>query len=138
MSNRSSTAADLTVNPCAKPIPSLKAKLVSPVSVTRFFYGCYVPARIDRRDPCTSPGFAQLVRFPRRILIIMAEWDTLALEAEELAERLRQLPGWHKVSQRMAGCARGWDKNLQLTSPAHLIEAKEQAYWMAVEMSNEK
>jgi CRISPR/Cas system-associated protein Csm6 len=70
--------------------------------------------------------------------MITAKWDTLALEAEELAERLRQLPGWHEVSQRMAGCARGWDKNLQLTSPAHLIEAKEQAYRVAVEMSNEK
>ncbi|KAJ6039414.1 hypothetical protein N7499_004376 [Penicillium canescens] len=43
-------------------------------------------------DPRTSCSFAQLVRFPRRILMITAEWDTLALEAEELAERLRQLP----------------------------------------------
>jgi hypothetical protein len=31
--------------------------------------------------------------------MITAEWDTLALQAEELAERLRQLPGWHEVSQ---------------------------------------
>jgi hypothetical protein len=69
--------------------------------------------------------------------MITAEWDTLALQEEELAERPRQLPGWHEASQRMAGCAHWWDKNLQLTSPAHLIEAKEQAYRMAV-MSNEK
>jgi acetyl esterase/lipase len=97
----------LSIDPSAKSIPSPEAKLAIPVSVSQFFYGCYVPARIDRRDPRISSGFAQLERFPRRILMITAEWDTLALGAEELAERLRQLPGWHVVSQRMAGCAHG-------------------------------
>lgn len=116
--------SDLCADLCAKSIPGLEAKLAIPVSITRSLYVCYVPSRIDRRDRRTSTGFAQLVRFPRRILMITAEWDTLALQAEELAERPRQLPGWHEASQRMAGCAHWWDKNLQLTPPAHLMKPR--------------
>ncbi|KAJ5918323.1 hypothetical protein N7454_010698 [Penicillium verhagenii] len=116
------------------PNPTQAAKIPAPLA--RLFNRCYVPAKMDPRDPRISPTFAQVDRFPRRVLMITADGDNLAHEAEEIAGRLQKLQGWHVVSQRMVGCSHGWDKSTRPSSPQHLHEAKKRAYQLAVEMLN--
>ncbi|KAJ5594353.1 Alpha/beta hydrolase fold-3 [Penicillium hispanicum] len=90
---------------------------------------------VDKRDPRISPRFASPERFPRRVLMITADGDSLAPEAEELAERLQAQPEWHVVSQRMQGCRHAWDKRTRTGTPQHA--AKDHAYGLAVAMLNE-
>ncbi|KAJ5397058.1 hypothetical protein N7509_005171 [Penicillium cosmopolitanum] len=113
-------------NPNGMPIPAPLARL---------FNTCYVHSGFDRRDPRISPRFAELERFPRRMLVITADCDTLALEAEELATKLQQRQGWHVVCERMESCNHGWDKHTRAGSPQH--QAKERAYGLAIDLLNE-
>lgn len=127
-------ALDLSTDAAAKVAPDPKGRVI-PVPVARLFNRCYVPPSFDRRDPRISPAFAQLDRFPKRILMITAEGDSLALEAEDLAEKLENQQGWHVVRQRMAGCSHAWDKRTRVGS--HQEQAKDLAYTMAIELLNE-
>lgn len=113
-------------NPNGTPIPA---------PLGRLFNICYVPSTVDKRDPRISPRFAELERFPRRMLMITADCDTLAPEAEEFAVRLQELQGRHVVSERMESCNHGWDKHTR-AKPAE-IQAKERAYGLAIDMLNE-
>lgn len=125
---------DLSADAATKVAPDPRGRVI-PLPVARLFTNSYLPPTIDRRDPRISPAFAQLDRFPRRMLMITADGDSLAPEAEDLAGKLQQLPGWHVVSQRMQGCNHAWDKRTRPGTPQH--EAKERAYGMAVELLNE-
>lgn len=127
-------ALDLYTDAASKVAPDPHGRVI-PIPVARFFNRCYVPSTFDKRDPRISPGFAQLDRFPRRVLMITAEGDSLALEAEELAHKLEQLPGSHVVCQRMEGCSHGWDKQARAGTRQH--QAKDRAYGLAVDMLNE-
>lgn len=127
-------ALDLSTDAASKVAPDPRGRVI-PIFVARLFNRCYVPPTFDKRDPRISPRFAQLDRFPRRVLMITAEGDSLALEAEELAEKIEEQPGWHVVSQRMAGCSHAWDKRTRAGTPQY--QAKERAYGMAVDMLNE-
>lgn len=129
---------DLTPYSSPKVAPRPEEKRKIPRQIARLFDRCYVPAGVDRRDPRISVRYAQLDRFPRRMLMITADGDTLAPEAEDLASRLSQTPGFHVVSERMAGCSHGWDKTTRAGSPQQHVEAKERAYGLAVEMLNEE
>ena len=106
-----------------------------PLPVMRLFDRCYVPSSFDKRDPRISPLYAQGDRFPRRVLMITADGDTLALEAEELGQKIKKLQGWHVVIERMAGCSHEWDKRARVGTPQY--EAKERAYKLAFDMLNE-
>lgn len=127
-------ALDLSADAATKVAPDPRGRVI-PVFVARLFNKCYVPPNFDRRDPRISPRFAQLDRFPRRLLMITAEGDSLAPEGEELAGKLQQLPGWHVVSERMDGCNHAWDKRAQPGTPQH--QAKERAYNLAVNLLKE-
>ncbi|KAJ5967876.1 hypothetical protein N7501_004124 [Penicillium viridicatum] len=105
-----------------------------PLPVMRLFDRCYVPSSFDKRDPRISPLYAQRDRFPRRVLMITADGDTLALEAEELGQKIKKLQGWHVVIERMSGCSHGWDKRARVGTPQY--EAKERAYKLAFDMLN--
>jgi acetyl esterase/lipase len=126
---------DLSPDPASKTAPA-RANFKIPVPVMRLFNSCYVPSAFDKRDPRISPLYAQADQFPRRILMITADGDTLALEAEELAQKIQKLEGWYVVSQRMEpNCSHGWDKNTRAGTPQY--EAKERAYQLAFDMLNE-
>lgn len=127
-------ALDLSADAATKVAPDPRGRVI-PIFVARLFNKCYVPPSFDRRDPRISPRFAPLDRFPRRLLMITAESDSLAPEGEELAGKLQQLPGWHVVSQRMDGCSHAWDKRTRPGTLQH--QAKERAYELAVELLNE-
>ena len=122
----SSAEAKIAPNPKGRPIPAPLARL---------FNRCYVQSAFDRHDPRISPRFAQLDRFPRRILMITADGDTLAPEAEELATSLQQYSEWHVVCERMESCNHGWDKLARANSPQ--ARAKERAYGLAIDLLNE-
>lgn len=126
-------ALDLITDAATKVAPDPRGRVI-PVPVARFFNRCYVPPTFDKRDPRISPKFAQLDRFPRRVLMITCEGDSLAPEAEELAEKLQQ-EGSYVVSERMNGCNHAWDKRTRAGTPQR--RAKERAYNLAVEMLNE-
>lgn len=113
-------------NPNGMPIPAPLARL---------FNRCYAQGDVDRRDPRISPRFAELERFPKRMLMITADCDTLAPEAEELATKLQQLPSWHVVCERMESCNHGWDKLTRAKPPQ--LQAKERAYGLAIDLLNE-
>ncbi|KAJ5162226.1 hypothetical protein N7492_007618 [Penicillium capsulatum] len=127
-------ALDLSTDAATKVAPDPRGRVI-PVFVARMFNKCYVPPTFDRRDPRISPRFAPRDRFPRRLLMITAEGDSLAHEGEELAGELQQLPGWYVVSQRMDGCHHAWDKRTRPGTLQH--RAKERAYGLAVELLNE-
>ncbi|KAJ5124152.1 Alpha/beta hydrolase fold-3 [Penicillium bovifimosum] len=126
---------DLSRESASKIAPA-RADFHIPVPIMRFFNSSYLPSALDRRDPRISPLYAQADQFPRRILMITADGDSLALEAEELAQKIQKLEGWYVVSQRMEpNCSHAWDKTTRAGTPQY--EAKERAYQLAFDMLNE-
>ncbi|KAF3390309.1 Arylesterase [Penicillium rolfsii] len=127
-------ALDLASDAATKVAPDPNGRVI-PIPVARLFNRCYVPPGVDKRDPRISPKYADLERFPQRMLMITAEGDSLALEGEDLAQKLKKLPGRHVVSERMAGCNHAWDKRTRAGTPQR--EARDRAYTLAVDMLNE-
>lgn len=121
---------DLSSDPTLKTAPVAGGRVI-PVWVGRLFNRSYLPAGLDKRDPRISPLFAPADRFPPRLLMITADGDSLALEAEALAAKI-QTEGGHVVSQRMAGCSHAWDKRTLPNTPQS--QAKDQAYQLALDM----
>ncbi|KAJ5306346.1 hypothetical protein PENANT_c017G10299 [Penicillium antarcticum] len=124
---------DLSTDGSKKSTPVDKGRAI-PVFIGRLFNRCYIPSTFDRRDPRISPLFARADQFPQRLLMITADMDSLALEAEKLAQKIEESPGRHVVSQRMADCTHAWDKRTRAGTPRHA--AKELAYKLAVDMLN--
>lgn len=127
-------ALDLATDAALKVAPDPSGRVI-PIPVARLFNRCYVPPGVDKRDPRISPKYADLERFPHRLLMITAEGDSLALEAEEMASKLEELPGRHVVNERMAQCNHAWDKRTRAGTPQR--EARDRAYALAVDMLNE-
>ncbi|KAL5332694.1 Alpha/Beta hydrolase protein [Aspergillus crustosus] len=100
----------------------------------RDFFGRALAQGVSRADPRISPCFAPLKQFPRRVMVITAEMDSLAPEGEELAGRLEKI-GRRITSRRMVDCGHGWDKSALPGSPQYA--AREEAYKMAVDIINE-
>ncbi|KAJ5692308.1 hypothetical protein N7462_001731 [Penicillium macrosclerotiorum] len=125
---------DLNQDAATKVAPKPRGQVI-PLPIARLFTRCYVPPGMDKRDPRLSPRFADSNRFPSRVLMITAEEDFLAPEAEELAARLQQLPGRHVVRERMADCNHAWDKRTRVGTPQR--QARDRAYGLAVDFLNE-
>lgn len=127
-------ALDLATDAALKVAPDPSGRVI-PIPVARLFNRCYVPPGVDKHDPRISPKYADLNRFPHRLLMITAEGDSLALEAEEMAKELQELPGRHVVRERMAGCNHAWDKRTRAGTPQR--QARDRAYALAVDILNE-
>lgn len=93
---------------------------------------CLNFAGVDPRDRRLSPLFAEPSSFPDNVLIITAAQCAFAIEAEKLADNIRNVDGKHVVCERMYGCAHGWDKEAVQGTPQ--CEAKDKAYEMAASM----
>ncbi|KAF7587748.1 hypothetical protein BBP40_006793 [Aspergillus hancockii] len=122
---------DLYTEPGSKTPPDPAGKPL-PAALARIFDRCYIPTSYDARDPRISPYYAQADRFPDRILMVTAAYDSLASEAEALAAKIGKEPGREVVSHRMQGCNHGWDK--KALSGTIQGDAKEKAYALAVAM----
>ncbi|CAG7918211.1 unnamed protein product [Penicillium olsonii] len=124
---------DLKSDPTLKSAPVAGGRVI-PSWVGRLFNHSYLPAGFDKGDPRISPLFAPADRFPRRLAMITADGDSLALEAEALAEKVQAVEGRHVVIQRMKGCSHAWDKRTAPGTPQS--HAKDQAYQVAVTLLN--
>lgn len=100
---------------------------------TRIFREGYIGA-MDPRDPRISPAFADTSNYPGDMLVVTAELDTSAIEAEEFAEKARregESSGRNVVIRRMKGCGHGFDKK---NSDKALVRARGEAYGLVIEM----
>lgn len=65
-----------------KPIRPLTPKIMD------LFDACYLPDASKQADPLVSPALAPIIEFPQTVVIITAEGDVLAPEADAFAKRL--------------------------------------------------
>ncbi|KAF1965622.1 esterase/lipase [Bimuria novae-zelandiae CBS 107.79] len=122
---------DLYTTPGEKIAPDTSGNPI-PAEIAEVFNACYAPSPpLDRKNPLISPGFIPGEKFPDNVLVITCALDTLCVEAEGLAEKLKAA-GKRVVQRRMERCDHGWDKDVK---PGTVQEkAKIEAYDLAVEM----
>ncbi|KAI1752749.1 putative carboxylesterase [Xylaria castorea] len=104
----------------------------APLSWTRLFREGYLGG-MDPRDPRISPLFANTVNHPRNTLIVTAEYDTSASEAEEFAKSAEvnaQATDRRVILRRMRGCGHNFDKSKRNTT------ARAEAYGLAINLLN--
>lgn len=94
---------DIAKDPSLKVAPDPSGNPI-PASVARIFNECYIPNNVDPKDPRISPIYLAPEQFPRNVMIITCDRDSLAPEAEELAEKIAKVPGINLVTRRMAQC----------------------------------
>lgn len=97
---------------------------------TRLFREAYV-GMADARDPRISPAFAAEGAFPEDMIVVTAERDTSALEAEDLGRRVGEGEGRNVVVRRMEGCGHGFDKKAKSDVE---VRAKNESYGLVVDM----
>lgn len=99
--------------------------------IMRTFNDCYLPQGIDRRQPRASPALADPKSFPQNVLSITCSEDSLAGEMEELAQRIKAVPGKNACQRRLEGVGHAWDKT---TKPGtHGEKTKDEAYALTAE-----
>ncbi|KAL4973292.1 Alpha/Beta hydrolase protein [Aspergillus desertorum] len=88
------------------------------------------------KDPRISPAYADASRFPMRCLFVTAEYDCLAKEAEELAERISingdGEEGRKVVVHRVKGCGHQFDKNCRPGSER--AKVRDEVYGLVVDL----
>lgn len=126
-------AVDWTTDVRAKKAPNPNGQPI-PASVLRLFADALFQDPIDLANPRVSPLYADPERFPDKVLIVTAEGDSLAPEAEKLADKLQQRATGCAVHFRAVGCSHAWDKMAQ-TGPETIM--KRHTYDMAVDMLRE-
>lgn len=121
--------------PASSKVPPDQAGRPLPAWLTSTFDDCYAPSPIDRSDPLISPSFIPPSNFTKSMLFITCAYDTLATEAQELANSIAAQPD-HKVTHvRYERCNHAWDKAVKL---GHEQEAKTDAYDRAVALLREE
>ncbi|CAO2649235.1 Nn.00g066200.m01.CDS01 [Neocucurbitaria sp. VM-36] len=122
---------DLATDPSTKVAPDTSGKPI-PAEIAKIFNACYAPSPpLDRTQPLLSPAFISGNKFPDKVLVITCACDTLCLEAEVLAEKVKAT-GKSVVHRRLANCNHAWDKEYQRGTVQE--KAKDDAYDLAVEM----
>jgi len=89
---------------------------------------------MDPRDPRISPIYADTLNYPASMLVVTGELDKLALEAEELAERVKAesiASGRNVILRRMKGCGHDFDKE---DKDDVCVRARDETYGLAVDM----
>ncbi|KIA75380.1 hypothetical protein HK57_00144 [Aspergillus ustus] len=131
-------ATDLSTDPSLRRAPTTtttadgKEEKRSPFW-TRIFRESYI-GDLDARDPRISPAFADTAVFPRSVLFVTAGLDVSAVEAEELAQRMKtETEGGSRevLLRRMEGCGHAFDKKLTRDV---VVEARKEAYDLAAKV----
>jgi acetyl esterase/lipase len=89
---------------------------------------------MDPRDPRISPIYADTLNYPANMLVVTGELDSMALEAEELAERIKAegaASGRNVILRRMKGCGHDFDKEAK---DDVCVQARDETYGLAVDM----
>jgi len=125
-------ATDLASDPALRRPPAANAKPRS-TYWTKVFRQGYI-GEMDARDPRISPAYADTANYPSDVLVVTGELDSSALEAEELAEKIKndtQAGRRNVVIRRMKGCGHGFDKKNKYKVD---IEARDETYGLVVDM----
>jgi acetyl esterase/lipase len=121
----------MAVHPAEKKL--LNGALPPIPPLLKFFMGtfrsAYLPPGVDPSDPRLSVLEADPKRFPNDMLIITAEKDRLAPEAEALATKL-QGAGKNVQLKRYDGVRHGWDKTRDEESDD--AKVRDEAYGLVV------
>lgn len=126
------TVVDLDVDPATRLAPAPGSKTSAATTfIMRTFNDCYLPKGVDRRQPRASPAFADPKNFPQNVLSITCSEDSLALEMEDLAQRIKAVPGKNVVQRRLAGVGHAWDKTTKPGTDGE--KTKDEAYALATE-----
>ncbi|KAJ8131693.1 hypothetical protein O1611_g1930 [Lasiodiplodia mahajangana] len=105
----------------------------SPLFWTRLFREGYI-GDMDPRDPRISPLYSNNMNLARDTLIITAEYDVSALDAEEFAKNAREYiqgTSGQVILRRMRDCSHGFDK-----SKKH-VAARTESYDIVVNLLNQ-
>ncbi|EAW17216.1 putative carboxylesterase [Aspergillus fischeri NRRL 181] len=89
---------------------------------------------MDLRDPRISPAYADASKYPANMLVITAELDSSALEAEDLAKKAETegtASGRNVVLRRIRECGHAFDKK---NTDEACVQARDEAYGLAVDM----
>lgn len=121
---------DVLIEPKNRKAPDQGGKPL-PDWMVNGFNECYLPPPIDRAGPTVSPTYTDPERFPDRLVVITCAWDNLCVEAEELVEKLKTVPGNHVIHRRMDECDHGW--NLSYKPGTVQEKAKDEAYDLIVD-----
>ncbi|EGP82908.1 unnamed protein product [Zymoseptoria tritici ST99CH_1A5] len=124
---------DIAQDPDSKVAPDPSGNPI-PASLARIFNDCYLQSGVDPKDPRVSPTFLSVDSFPSNLFLITCGLDTLAPEAEELAERLKKVEGINLEHKRMEKCDHAWNISTQEGTPQDA--AKKEAYAMTVDFLN--
>ncbi|KAH7094485.1 Alpha/Beta hydrolase protein [Paraphoma chrysanthemicola] len=122
---------NLAQDPGTKIAPDTSGRPI-PAWVAGIFDDCYCPAPVRRDQPLVSPGFIEANKFPDSVVVITCAQDGLAVEAEELVARLKEVKGRRVVHERMEECGHGWDKECKAGTVQD--ERKKRAYDLVVEV----
>ena len=124
-------ATDLATDPDLRRAPAANAK-PRPTYWTKVFRQAYV-GQMDARDPRISPAYADTANYPSDMLVVTGELDSSAIEAETLAEKIKNedLAGQTHVDiRRMAGCGHDFDKKKGETE----TRARDEVYGLLINM----
>jgi acetyl esterase/lipase len=89
---------------------------------------------MDPQDPRISPAYADTSKYPANMLVVTAELDSSALEAEDLAKEAETegvASGRNVVIRRMKDCGHAFDKK---NTNKSCVQARDEAYGLAVDM----
>lgn len=102
----------------------------SPLVWTRLFREGYLAGK-DPRDPRISPLYADTSMYPEHVLVVTAEYDVSATEAEEFARNAdadARVKGRRVGIKRMRGCGHNFDKS------GKYAVARDEAYAAVVDL----
>ncbi|GIC86419.1 putative carboxylesterase [Aspergillus udagawae] len=125
-------ATDLARDPSMRkpPVPNAKPRSAF---WTRTFREAYI-GNMDPQDPRISPAYADTSKYPANMLVVTAELDSSALEAEDLAKEAEAegvASGRNVVIRRMKDCGHAFDKK---NTNKSCVQARDEAYGLAVDM----
>jgi acetyl esterase/lipase len=107
-------------------LPTIPALLET---IMNAFRSSYMPPGVDPVDPRLSVLMADRNNFPGHVLIITAEKNRLAPEAEELAAKLKRA-GKQVLLKRFDGVEHGWDKTKDEQSNS--AKVRDEAYDLVI------
>jgi acetyl esterase/lipase len=125
-------ATDLARNPSMRKAPAPNAKPRS-AFWTRIFREAYI-GDMDPRDPRISPAYADASKYPANMLVVTAELDSSALEAEDLAKKAETeglASGRNVILRRMEECGHAFDKK---KTDRTCVQARDVVYGLVVGM----
>jgi acetyl esterase/lipase len=124
---------NLQTSPELKSAPEHDGKSGDPIAkMADLFNASFLLADPDRADPRVSPALGAVDNYPANSLFITCGRDSLCLETEHLAERVKKHHGDRVVLRRMEGCGHAWDKYTK--SGSHQESQRDEAYALAIDM----